>query len=106
MNWLVFLMRSCMEKERSLLKNKNNIKLLSQKHMKMPKVEQRRKECEELLLKGLSKNKIYIWLGIVVIALLMASDIGKDQRLEELTSFVSHSPSHNETKAVNTYISQ
>src|SRR5690625_7575526 len=75
------------------MKNMNNIKLLSQKHMKMPKVEQRRKESEELLLKGLSKNKIYIWLGIVVIALLMASVIGKNQRLEEFPSFVSHSRS-------------
>ncbi|HLS35331.1 MAG TPA: DUF4350 domain-containing protein [Bacillota bacterium] len=74
--------------------------------MKMPKVEQRRKESEELLLKGLSKNKIYIWLGIVVIALLMASVIGKNQRLEEFPSFVSHSPSPTGTKALYTYISE
>lgn len=58
------------------------------------------------MLRRLSQNKLLLWLGIIVLALVIVSFFGQRNELKQYAPFVSDSPSPSGTKALFTYLSE
>src|SRR5690625_2223254 len=57
-------------------------------------------------MKKISRNKQWMYIAVIILALIFVSIFSRDQTLEQFPPYVSHSPSPTGTKAFYSYVKE